>query len=71
MFLDDRIRNEMILNIIHSNYFKSKKMWIKDKLKFKMNVGNNDYLLQYYEGMRVYEWPFVKSYLKKAYSSEI
>lgn len=36
-----------------------------------MNVGKNGLLYQYYEGQRVYEWPFVKSYLKKAYSSEI
>lgn len=61
----------MILNIIHSNHFKDKKMQIRDKLKFRMSVGNNGYVFQYYEGVRVYEWPFVKSYLKKSYSSEL
>ena len=71
MFLDDRIHNEMILNIIHSNFYKDKKMQIRDKLKFRMSVGTNGYIYQYYEGVRVYEWPFVKSYQKKAYSSEL
>jgi hypothetical protein len=65
MFLDERIKNEMILNIIHSNHFKDKKMQIRDKLKFRMSVGGDSYAFQYYEGVRVYEWPFVKSYLKK------
>lgn len=46
-------------------------MQIRDRLKFRMDVGNNNFLLQYFEGQRVYEWPFVKSYLKKKHSSEI
>ena len=46
-------------------------MQIKDKLKFRMTVGETDLIYQYYEGMRVYEWPFVKSYLKKNYNNEI
>ena len=36
-----------------------------------MTVGSNGYVYQYYEGARVYEWPFVKSYLKKDYSSDL
>jgi len=43
MFLDERIKNEMILNIIHSNHFKDKKMQIRDKLKFRMSVGGDSY----------------------------
>ena len=40
-------------------------------MKFRMTVGSNGYVYQYYEGARVYEWPFVKSYLKKDYSSDL
>lgn len=36
-----------------------------------MTVGENKFVAQYYEGTRVYEWPFVKSYLKKNYSNEL
>ena len=61
----------MILNIIHSNFFKDKKMQIKDKLKFRMSVGENNNVFQYHEGTRVYEWPFVKSYLKNDYNNEL
>lgn len=47
-------------------------MLIRDKLKFQMSIGDdNGYLFQYFEGQRVYEWPFVKSYLKKGYSNEL
>ena len=46
-------------------------MQIRDRLKFRMTVGENKYAFQYYEGTRVYEWPFVKSYLKKNYSNEL
>lgn len=60
----------MILNIIHSNQYRDKKMQIKDKLKFRMTAGDS-LVYQYYDGMRVYEWPFVKSYLKKDYNNEI
>ena len=60
------------MNIIHSNYFKDKKMQIRDKLKFQMSMGQTDtYVFQYFEGQRVYEWPFVKSYLKKGFSNEL
>ena len=61
----------MILGIIYSNFFSNKKMQIRDRLKFRMNVGQNNNIFQYFEGQRVYEWPFVKSYLKKKYNSEI
>ena len=69
-FLEDRVKNEMILQMINSNEFKNGKMQIKDKLNFRISVGADNFQLQYYEGMRVYEWPFVKSYLKKAHSDE-
>ena len=45
-------------------------MQVKDKLMFRMDIGSGNNF-QYYDGLRIYEWPFIKTYTKKKHSNEI